>query len=149
MAADGVRRRRSDGAAAVEFALVVIPVLVLVFGLIQYGLYFWSLQGGSDVARSAARLAAVGKPASCSEFRAEIQSQIDALAGAGATDTIERTYSTATPGEVAVGDRVKVVVEFQSIDLHFPFVPFIDHGRVTAKAETRVEYVPSQPEACS
>jgi Flp pilus assembly protein TadG len=34
------RRRDEGGAAAVEFALLAPIVLLLVFGIIQYGLYF-------------------------------------------------------------------------------------------------------------
>ena len=48
-----VRSRSEDGASAVEFALVMVPLLTLVFGILQYGLYFWSMQGGADTAGAA------------------------------------------------------------------------------------------------
>ena len=140
-----MRRSRTDrGATAVEFALVSIPLLTLLFGFVQYGFYFWAMQGGSDIARSAARLAAVGTPATCSAFRSDIRAQIDDLAGSGSTATIRRTYTQANPAEVSIGDTVKVVVEFNSVDLHFPFVPFIHDGRVRSEADARVDYVPSR-----
>lgn len=142
-------RRDADGAAAVEFALVMLPVIVLLFGLVQYGFYFWAMQGGSDIARSAARLSSVGQPATCSEFRANLAAQVDELVGTGATATIERSYQQQAPSEVRVGDVVSVVVRFKSPDLHFPFIPFINDGMVTASAESRVDFVPSQPESCT
>lgn len=144
-------RRRDDesGATAVEFALVMIPLVVLVFGLVQYGLYFWAMQGGSDIARSAARTASVGNPADCATFRADVKSQIDRLSGAGATATVTRSYQQQSPSEVQVGDTVTVTVKFNSVDLHFPFIPFIDGGVVSSSAESRVDFVPSQPETCS
>lgn len=142
------RRECEHGAAAVEFALVVLPVIVLVFGLIQYGLYFWAMQGGSDIARSATRLAAVGSPADCAAFRSAIRDQIDDLSGSGSTATITRTYQRQTPTKVSVGDTVNVQVSFNSIDLHFPFLPFIHDGQVTSQAQARVDFVPTQPETC-
>jgi len=144
-------RRRADesGATAVEFALVMIPLCVLLFGLVQYALYFWAMQGGSDVARNAARTASVGNPAGCAAFRAGVVSQINKLTGAGATATITRTYTKQSPTEVQVGDKVTVRVSFKSTDLHFPFIPFLHGGLVTSSAESRVDYVPSQPETCS
>lgn len=143
------RHREERGAAAVEFALVMLPLMVLIFGLVQYGLYFYAMQGGSDVARSAARLAAVGQPTSCSDFRSTVRGQVNTIAGTGATATVLRSYTQQSPSEVDVGDTVHVVVQFKSVDLHFPFVPFIHDGMVTAEAETRVDFVPSQPETCS
>ena len=135
-------RRGADGAIAVEFALVMLPLVVLTFGLIQYGLYFWAMQGGSDIARSAARVAAVDdvSTASCTAFRSDIRSQIDGLVGSGSTSTVTRTYvdSDGTAG-IAVGDKVKVSVTFNSIDLHFPFVPFLHNGVVTSTATARVD----------
>lgn len=51
--------RREDGAAAVEFALVVGLLAVLVFGLLEYGLAFWQVQNLRSAAREGARVAAV------------------------------------------------------------------------------------------
>ena len=56
-----VRRklRREDGAAAVEFALIVGLLAVLIFGLLEYGLAFWQVQNLRAAAREGARVAAV------------------------------------------------------------------------------------------
>lgn len=143
------------GAVAVEFALVMLPLLVLLFGAIQYGLYFWAMQGGSDIARSAARESAVGDGAtnSCADFQADIRSQIGGLSGDTESATIRRTYIDAqTPADgVTPGDKVRISVQFKSADLHFPFVPFVHDGLVTSSAESRVDFVPdpdNPPEDC-
>ena len=52
--------RREDGAAAVEFALIVGLLAILVFGLFEYGLAFWQVQNLRASAREGARVAAVG-----------------------------------------------------------------------------------------
>ena len=143
-------RRNERGASAVEFALVMPILLVLVFGLIQYGLYFWALQGGADAARTGARLSAVGKPSTCTAFRTEVGNQVSNFSQG--TPTITRSYSNAegnTAAAVEIGDRVQVTVTFNSIDLNLPFVPFINDGRVSETVEARVDYTPSPPEACS
>ena len=75
------RRRTENGAAALEFALVMPLLLLLVFALIQYGVYFWAYQGGSDAARMAARSAAVGAyPKSCDDFRKQVTDAIGKMA---------------------------------------------------------------------
>jgi Flp pilus assembly protein TadG len=51
--------RREDGAAAVEFALIVGLLAVLIFGLLEYGLAFWQVQNLRSAAREGARVAAV------------------------------------------------------------------------------------------
>lgn len=51
--------RREDGAAAVEFALVVGLLAILVFGLLEYGLAFWQVQNLRAATREGARVAAV------------------------------------------------------------------------------------------
>ena len=140
------RRRTDDGAAAVEFALVLPFMLLLVFGSIQYGLYFWASQGGSDAARKAARLGAVGDYPSCTAFRDSVRSDIADLgdeAGAEITrqyETDAGTARTAADGsDVLIGDYVTVTVTFDSLDLNFPFLPFIDNGQVSSSAKARVE----------
>jgi Flp pilus assembly protein TadG len=152
----GARPARSEhGAVAIEFALVMLPLVVLLFGAIQYGLYFWAMQGGSDVARSAARLSSVGDAATntCAAFRDDIRSEIGGFAADGATATVSRTYlDTHEPDGVSIGDKVRIAVTFKSTDLHFPFVPFVHDGLVTSTAESRVDWVPdpdNPPQDCS
>jgi Flp pilus assembly protein TadG len=142
------RDRDQRGNAAVEFALVMVPLMVLLFGMVQYGIYFWALQGGSDIARSAARMAAVGSPSDCASFKSAVLSQVNGLTGTGSSATIQRTYSEQNPGSVTVGDMVTVTVSFTSPDLHFPLIPFIHNGVVTTSAQSRVDFVPAPLQAC-
>jgi Flp pilus assembly protein TadG len=142
--ARGWSTRKEQGAAAIEFALVMLPLVVLLFGAIQYGLYFWAMQGGSDVARSAVRDSAVGDAtaASCTDFRDGVKSQIDGLSGDSATATIKRTFVYADgTGPLDEGDKVRISVQFKSIDMNFPFVPFVHDGQVTSTVTSRVDFV--------
>jgi len=52
--------RREDGAAAVEFALIVGLLAMLIFGMMEYGLAFWQVQNLRAATREGARVAAVG-----------------------------------------------------------------------------------------
>jgi Flp pilus assembly protein TadG len=52
--------RREDGAAAVEFALIVGVLAMLIFGMLQFGLAFFELQNLRGASREGARWAAVG-----------------------------------------------------------------------------------------
>jgi Flp pilus assembly protein TadG len=132
-------RRNQRGAAAVEFALLAPIVLLIVFAIIQYGLYFWADQGGSDASRDAARLAAVGKPTDCAAFTADVTAPIDKM---GSNFAISRVYTDSdSDGQIEVGDTATVTVTFDSIDLHIPFLPFISNGRVSSTAKARVEFV--------
>jgi Flp pilus assembly protein TadG len=136
--------RDEDGAAAIEFALVMLPLIVLLFGSIQYGLYFWAMQGGSDIARSAARDSSVGDVTAqtCTAFRTAVRSQIGGITGDAATATIKRTFLYADgTGPIDEGDKIQVSVQFKSLDLHFPFVPFIHDGQVTSTVTSRVDFV--------
>lgn len=147
-------RHRERGAAAVEFALVLPILLLLVFGIVQYGFYFWAMQGGTSAAREAARRAAVGDPAECTAFRSFVRARIASL-GDEAGATITRTYTSpegaarTSGADVEVGDLVSVTVTFESIDLNLPFVPFIDDGVVSQSGDSRVDYRPSTPEVCA
>jgi Flp pilus assembly protein TadG len=155
---DCARRRSQRGAAAVEFALIMPILLMLVFGAIQYGIYFWSSQGGSDAARSASRSAATSEPIACDAFRDAVVAQINRYRADGTRVTIERKYfqsdSPTTPVPAAenvdIGDLVQVRVRFSSIDLSLPLIPTIQDGVVDTTAKTRVEFLNGgNPEDCS
>ena len=52
--------RGEDGAAAVEFALVVSLLFILLFGIMEFGLAFFELQNLRSATREGARAAAIG-----------------------------------------------------------------------------------------
>ena len=62
-----IRRSRDDrGAEAVEFALISIPLLLLVVAIIQFGLAYEAQVNVTQAARSAARYAAIcGSSGTC------------------------------------------------------------------------------------
>lgn len=65
-----VRSRRAErGASAVEFALVVMPFTVLVFGIISFGIVFAQQLALGNAARDAAR-AAVVETQTCGQVKA-------------------------------------------------------------------------------
>jgi len=82
--------RREEGAAAVEFALIVGVLAMLIFGMLQFGVAFFQLQNLRSAAREGARVGAVG--ATVSEVKAQTSaSSLNALpANSGA---IEVHYS--------------------------------------------------------
>lgn len=66
------------GAAAVEFALVCVPLVMLLFGIIGYGLALWQLQSLRAATREGARIAAVGGT------RDQVLTAVESAAGAQA-----------------------------------------------------------------
>ena len=142
-----VPRRDANGAVAVEMALVLVFILLpLLFGIMQYGLFFFAYQGGSDVTRDAARRAAVSTPSRAATSPPGSATRSAACESTSAAATVTRTYAKGggnTGAGVEVGDFVTVSVRFNSRDLGLPFVPLPNHGIVASTAQARVEYVTS------
>lgn len=143
-----MRRARDDsGATAVEFALILIPLLTIIFALIQYGLYFYSAQTGSNTVNAAVRQLAVGN---C-QNSTQLQDYVDKQLGASSTDTdatvTPEFFTPATPPvsvgstvtDSALGGTVTLTITFHSMNMHFPFVPFLSDSTVSRTAQARVE----------
>lgn len=83
-----LRARRNDqrGAAAVEFALLLVPLLLIVFGVISFGMMLSFRQTLSQAATEGARAAAVETDAAAREATA-ITAVEDALATLDASHT--------------------------------------------------------------
>jgi len=87
--ARGVRRPRlrhpgrDDGAAAVEFALVVPLLVMLVFGIIGFGIAFAQKLALSNSARESARLGVVGlqatQRATCQDLANQVQGSVSTI----------------------------------------------------------------------
>lgn len=139
-----IRARRESGVAAVEFALVSLLLVTLLFGILQYGFYFWARSSAAAAVREGARRVSVGDypactgPLSLSEF---VQNEVGAARGGNAVTTT-RTFENATGntdpnGEV--GDLMILKVSFQSLDVGF--IPLPQGGVVSTTAVSRVESV--------
>lgn len=115
-----------------EFALVLVLFLTLIFGAIQYGYYFFQLQGASAGTREGARLAALGVN-SCTALANSVQA---AAAGVKVSRVqIQYPSGTATQGEDATA-----IITYAPTQFGFPFVPFIT-GTPSQTAVSRVESV--------
>ena len=130
-------RRQQDGAAAVEFGLIVFPLVLILFGIIQYGFYFWSMQAGSAVARDAARQAAVGK-LSCSDLTTYVTNQLGPTRDGSTAVTVRRIFTPSTP---TIGGNVEIQVEFNSYEIAPGLIPMPTDAKVTQAAESRIENV--------
>lgn len=139
----------------------MLPILLmLVFGVIQFSLWFFSAQSGSSAAREAARRSAVGQ-LDCSDLASSASSDAQLVAS---DFSIKRSYygsayasvtdgtPTKAAGSVQVGDSVRVVLSYKTIDLHLPLIPTPGSGgvpgQVTESAVARVETTSSTTAAC-
>lgn len=138
-------RRDQQGASAVEFALVLLPLLVIVFGLIQYGMYFYSSQTGSNTVNSAARQLSVGNCDTAGELQTFVDGNLGAASDGAAS--IDRKYydvdgdllADQTPANAEIGGTVILKLTFPTANLNFPFVPFLDDPEVSREVVARVE----------
>jgi Flp pilus assembly protein TadG len=150
------RERGQRGAAAVEFALVLIPMLYIIFGLIQYGLYFYSMQSGSSAVNNAVRRIVVGNCTTTAQVQTLIYNDLGAATTAssasGVTTTVtyqsaDGTKTVAAPGEI--GGAVTVTATYPIVNLHFPFIPTPNSGTVTRTNVGRIEDLSSTQGTCS
>jgi Flp pilus assembly protein TadG len=96
------KARREDGAAAVEFALIVGVLAMLIFGMLQYGLAFFELQNLRSAAREGARIGAVGATATQVKQRVSDMSGGVLPANSGAV-AVNYTSTGAWPGTTVTG----------------------------------------------
>jgi hypothetical protein len=102
------RGARDRGAAAVEFVLVAPLFLLLIFGLVSFGLLLYTLVTAQQAAREGARLAAVGVD-DCASWTADVRSRASgvSLADGGISMSFE-SFENGSPG---VGDPVLVELD--------------------------------------
>jgi Flp pilus assembly protein TadG len=171
MARSGPRRAGQAsgeaGAAAVEFALVVPLVLLLVFGIINYGVVFSQQLSMNNAVREGARRAVVADPTAprtCNAIIASVHNQLAGLAldraevevlvstdGFTSSQPCSTTWSATTfpdkganlpcRGSYNGGNTGSLVVQarYQSRYL-VAFPPFPTTTTLTSKAVYRCEY---------
>jgi len=86
----GRRKSNERGAAIIEFALVLPILVVLVFGIIQFGLYFNRAQAFNAAAREGARIGAIPTTS-----QSDIQTSVLSALGAVKVDDLESAPAVA------------------------------------------------------
>ena len=125
--------RRQDGAAAVEFALLLPLLVLLLFGFIQFGIAFNTRIQATNAAREAARLAVVGIDDFDNIGGTQFWDIVRDKAGVGSISNC--TFDT----EDVVGGELTVTFDFP-IDLAIPFLPGPSSLQTaTARASMRIE----------
>jgi Flp pilus assembly protein TadG len=124
--------RGEEGAAAVEFALVVGLLFVILFGIMEFGLAFFETQNLRSATREGARAAAIGGTTGPN-------GEITKALVDGASGSLPANYSgyTLTPAsgctDATKGDEVEIVLNINSLpanvraafDVNIPFLPKI------------------------
>ena len=137
-------RQRAKGQALVEFA-VVAPVLFLVIaGIIQFGLIFWSQQTITQIARDTGRWAATQDCTADVLKAANDVAEVSTLFGYSSWDSSNVTASwsrdqashSCPPKDNTEGVWVTVDIKHQ-IPVFFPLVP--GNGNLSTSAEFRME----------
>lgn len=122
MGAFRLRRRNDRGAAAVEFALISIPLLTLIYGGIAFGFTLNAQETATQLAREGARAAAICGAPPASGCQQTAQNRITAATPSGFT--IDWNNSTISTCSSATGDAYVVVETHPPLD----FPPFLDGG---------------------
>jgi len=126
-----LRLKKEKGAAAVEFALLLPLLVVIVFGITTFGFVYKEYIALTHAARDGVRLAAVGKD------YAYIRNQIEKDLPKEIIQSV--TIYPFLPTARTVGYSVTVTVKRIPIDMKIPFL-VIPPFELTSTAEMRVEY---------
>jgi Flp pilus assembly protein TadG len=132
------RRRDARGASAVEFALVAPVLFLVVFGVLQYGLYFFDAHGTRTGVREAARLGVVRTVSACGGETAELgklKCQTGDLIGAITGPEAVKVYAPAG------WERGKplVVCAMVKSEGAVGLLPMPSDGLITSKTQMSIE----------
>lgn len=106
-----LRARPDEGAAAVEFAIIMVPLLVLLFGILGYGYMLSFRQSVTQAAAEGARAAAVA-PASADRDAVAFDSIEATLEGTCTDDADYLRCSTSVPESCDACLSVTVVYDY-------------------------------------
>jgi Flp pilus assembly protein TadG len=98
---DGSRPRRDRGAAAVEFAILLVVLLLIIMAIIDFGRMLYVKQGVSAASREAARMAVVTSDRSWAAKGCTAAAGAQSMAAGGAVQVATSSNSAATPAYVA------------------------------------------------
>jgi Flp pilus assembly protein TadG len=134
--------RGERGGASVEFAIIAILLLTVVFGIIEFGILMFDKHVLTNASREGARAGIVMAQTRVSD--AEIEQKVEDYAQkfmvtfgtANNPNThVTRTWLTKVPPTLEFGDELVVTVTY---NFEFLFLSIIGLGEKTLIAETRM-----------
>jgi Flp pilus assembly protein TadG len=132
-----MRRQTADGVATVEFAIILPLFVLLLFGIIEFGLAIWRQEILTNASREGARAGIVsGAPRPTSD---EITAVVEAsLANAGIDPATTIISITGIPegGEGSSGDPLTVLVQYPNDFLVLPNLMTGLGASLTLRAQT-------------
>ncbi|MCZ7525581.1 MAG: pilus assembly protein [Acidimicrobiia bacterium] len=102
-------RRSERGAAAIELALLLPLLVVIVFGIVEFSIAFNRQQGLHAAAREGARLASLPQ-STTGEIRTRVDESLQGVLPAGHARTITVSPSGSRPCQGRSGETVTVTV---------------------------------------
>jgi len=141
------RHRGARGAAAVEFALVMPILFLVMFGILQYGLYFNDALSTRQGVREAARLGVVqsfsGDGCTAGDDLAKLAcrttEQIDVITGTAYTKVSAPSWNKGDPLTVCA------LVKTETAGL----APMPNNGWILSKTQMSIEVINSTPSSQS
>lgn len=145
------RRERSRGQSLVEFALVVPIFLLILGGVVQFGIIFWGQNTLNQIVRDSGRYA-VTEPDCSAASKTDIQNKVTSVASSASfagtvgaiTLVMPTTASTDPPSDDCPATSnsqhvwLKITVQAQ-VPIFFPAVP--GNGNISSTALFRMEPV--------
>jgi Flp pilus assembly protein TadG len=146
MAAIRIRRRGADrGAAAVEFALVTPLLLIMLFGIIDYGIWFADSISARQAVRNVARQGSVEQFGSCGggtdlgNLVCTVKAQMNEISGTTrVTVAVAQTPVAGLGAAWAQGATLRICAMTQHQAL-LPFVPLPNSGVTTTRVDMPIE----------
>ena len=102
------RGSREHGASAVEFALILPILVLLLLGIMQFGFIFATQQGLEAAAREGGRLAAIGRDVTSGNVEAAVQGTSVPFVNDSTAIVVDT--GTACPADVADGERREITI---------------------------------------
>ena len=142
-APERLRSRGERGAAAVEFAFVVVPLMLIICGIVNFGVIFAQQLSLDNATRAAARAGVVDAGADITQ---RAQDEFDAAVARGNAGTLGITFPAAVGGSCdgsAFGDVLTVRGEVTTevlIPWVFPDSVLSDTFNLESEASFQCEY---------
>lgn len=131
-------RRDEQAAAIVEFAIIAPLLFILVFGIIDYGRYFYWYARVTNAAREGARAGSVMKELSGLNLAVR-DTVMTRLAGSAVTASMVTVVAPAVGSDWSSRSTVSVTIDGYPFAQFTPFLPLPD-ALPTVRAAFRHEY---------